>query len=250
MKTLFSKHRFAFGMGIIMILIIWIVASLAIHQEIIFPTPWSTLRDLVQILIVPHTYLVLATTLFRILVAVLISFVLALIFASLSIKYPHFASFIRPQITLLKTIPVASIIIILLVLIGHEYSPLFITGFVVLPLLYEAIYQGYRSIDPNILDDVRMLSTINIPIIRHVYLPLISPFLFTGLIQSLGLGLKVMIMSEFIIQPTLSIGRELLFLKQQFEMGKVFAWTFILMILIMVIEFLISILKKQWTLKG
>ncbi|MFA6889945.1 MAG: hypothetical protein WCQ80_02855 [Bacilli bacterium] len=245
MKTLFNKKNFYYVLGIAFIGLCWSGLALWIHQDIIFPTPWRTFHDLGILLAMKHTYVVLMTTLWRLFLAVGVSFILALVLGGVSIRRIQFASFIRPQIALLKTIPVASIIIILLVLIGHEYSPLFITGFVIFPILYEAVYQGFQAIDNNVLDDVRMLSGINTQVIQAIYLPLITPFLFTGLVQSLGLGLKVMIMSEFISQPTLSIGREMLFLKQNFEMGKVFAWTFLLIMIIMVLEWLLSLLKQK-----
>lgn len=243
MKTLSFKKQLMFGYGVLLILVLWTMASLVVQNEIIFPTPWKTFIDLGYLLVQKQTYLVLLATVGRLVLSIVGAFAVSLVLSSLSIKYPSFYTFLKPLMTLFKTVPVASIIIILLVLVGHESSPYYITGLVLIPLLYEAIYQGYASIDVNIIDEVRMQTAINSEVIRSVYLPMITPFVFTGLVQSLGLGLKVMVMSEFIAQPMLSIGRELLYQKQQFEMGFVFAWTILLVLLIVGFEALLARIK-------
>lgn len=244
MKTLSFKKPLMFGVGVGFILLLWTIISLVIKNEIIFPTPYQTITSVGRLLIQKQTYLVLLATIGRLVLSIVGAFIISLILSSLSIKYASFYLFLKPILTLFKTVPVASIIIILLVLVGHESSPYYITGLVLIPLLYEAIYQGYASLDVNILDEVRMQTNINSRVICSVYLPMIIPFVFTGLVQSLGLGLKVMVMSEFIAQPMLSIGRELLYHKQQFEMSYVFAWTLLLILLIIGFEAILANIKK------
>jgi NitT/TauT family transport system permease protein len=246
MAFIMRKNKLVyFSLGIVFILGIWILFSNIIDNQIILPKVGDVFISLFNLFKQSNTYLIIGATVLRLLITLCISFIITIILVSLSVMSIKFASFIRPLIILLKTIPVASIIIILLIVVGHEYSPLYITGFVILPLMYEAMYVGISSIDKHIKDEVKLLSETNLEIIFKIYIPITVPFIITSILQAVGLGLKVMVMSEFIAQPRLSIGRAMLIEKQYLELGNVFSWTIIIIIIVILLEKLISYLKNR-----
>ena len=59
------------------------------------------------------------------------------------------------------------------------------------------------------------------------------------------LGLKVMVMSEFIAQPNNTIGYVMLQEKNFLEMDYVFAWTIILVVFVLLVEELLKIIKTK-----
>ncbi|MDD4078003.1 MAG: ABC transporter permease subunit [Bacilli bacterium] len=234
--------------GVVFIFVIWLIASVIINNVFVLPSIKLVFTSLFDLLKEKGTYVVLFATVLRLLVTVAMSFLIALLLASLAVVSKRFTQFIRPLIILLKTIPVASIIIILLIIVGHERSPLFITALVVLPILYEGILGGMHTIDKTIIEEVKMISNINHHIVRQIFIPLVFPAMITALIQSIGLGLKVMVMSEFIAQPNHSIGKMILIEKQHLEMARVFAWTLLIIVIIMAIEWLIYRIKKHFVM--
>ena len=229
-----------FTIGVIFILLIWEILSITYNNEIIFPSILQTLKALGMLFSKSNFYYILLYTLLRVLISIIASFVIGCFFAILSYLKNAIALIISPIISLIKTLPIASIIIVMIILLGHELSPYFISGFVILPIIYEGIYGGLKKIDQEVLDEVKTISNFNSIVLRDVYIPLISNDIKTSLLQSVGLGIKVMVMAEFISQPTYSIGRALLDARNNLDYDIVFAWTFILVIIVIVLEILLK----------
>jgi NitT/TauT family transport system permease protein len=61
--------------------------------------------------------------------------------------------------------------------------------------------------------------------------------------QSIGLGFKVIVMAEFISQARRGIGRELHDASISIEYVQVFAWTIIMIIIVVIFESLLKIYK-------
>ena len=239
------KKIFFSIIGWIIIILIWEIFSLSLNNDVVFPDILSTIKALGKILIDKYTYVVLGHTLFRLLISLLVSFVLALIFAIISYLKEWARLIFTPIVLLLKTIPVASIIIIMIIFIGHNNSPYYIASFVIFPIMYEGIYGGLKQIDDSALDEIKTISNFNLVIAKDIYLPLIKNNITTSLLQSIGLGLKVMLMAEFISQPTHSIGRQLLEEKNYLNYDAVFAWTLLLIMIVIILELLTKIKKEK-----
>ena len=70
-------------------------------------------------------------------------------------------------------------------------------------------------------------------------------YLLTSLIQAFGLGLKVLVMAEFIAETKNSIGEVIRFYKNEALTEYVFAWTIILVLFILLIDLLLHYIKKK-----
>jgi len=148
------------------------------------------------------------------------------------------ATFLTPTVTILRTLPVVSIILVILIWVGYEKAPYIITFLMIFPVVYQAILEGIRHIDVKLIEALKLEHDgINLLIIKDLYLPLITPFLKTAFLQSIGLGIKVLVMSEFIAQTKNSIGQMIYLEKQNLHFHLVFAWTIILVIIVLLIEF-------------
>ncbi len=241
-NSIFNKKVFSL-FGFIFILIVWGIAGIIINNDIILPKISSVLSELWVLLSKSSTYKIIFNTLIRLLLTVLISFVLSVILSLLSLLSEKFKYFFDSIVIILKTLPVATIIVILLIIFGGAKSPIIITGLVVFPLQYETIYASFKTIDKDIIDEIKLISNINIRVIKDVFIPIKGPNIASAIIASIGLGLKVMVMAEFIAQPKNTIGREILYKKEMLEMTTVFAWTLILIILVAIIDFTVKKIK-------
>lgn len=240
------NNKTYFIIGTLLILFIWYTTSIIVDNGLILPKVAEVIKSLTNLLSNSNTYLVIITTLFRVIITILISFIITILFLIMAIKSRKLYMMIKPLMTLIKSTPIASIIIIILVVVGHEFSPIYITSLVVIPLMYEAMYNGIMAIDKGIIDEVKSSYNINLKVIFLVYIPLIMPFILTSLLQSFGLGLKVMIMAEFICQPQVGIGRVMLFEKQYLELANIFAWTALVIIIVFIFEYIINKLIKKY----
>ena len=247
MKNSITKNNKIFYiLGIIFIFIFWHILSILSNNDFIVPRISLTFKALGNILIDSSTYLILGSTLLRLILSICVCFFLGVSLAILSYISNKFESFFKPIIVLLKTLPVATVIIMLLVIIGRSYSPYFIISVVVLPIIYEGTLLGFESIDNDIKDEIKILSSNNVNVFFSVYLPLVFPNILTSLIQSFGLGLKVLIMAEFIAETNNSIGEIIRFYKNNAETEYVFAWSIILVLFVLVVDTAINITKKKY----
>jgi NitT/TauT family transport system permease protein len=71
------------------------------------------------------------------------------------------------------------------------------------------------------------------------------PFIKVGLIQSFGLGFKVLVMSEYLAQTKTSIGMMLYEGRIMMEYADVFAWTLIIIVIVFGMETLLGKFKAS-----
>ena len=245
MKNSTTKKTY-FLLGILFIFVIWIIGEAVLNNSYIIPSITDTFKALITLFTKVNTYKVLGYTLLRLIISVVSCFMIGSILALLSYKFNRFKWFIKPTITLLKSLPIAVVIILLLVMLSKEYAPYYIVGVVVLPVVYEAILIGLENINNDILDEVKIVSGMSSKVLIKVHLPLVMPAILTALIQSIGLGLKVLVMAEYLSQPKYSIGNEFVYYKDiALQMEYLYAWSIVLILFVLTVEILISYISKR-----
>lgn len=224
-------------LSVMMILIIWQIYAIHVDNPYLMPTPIDVFKNLFILLGEGRTYFIIFTTLSRLAISVVIASLIGLILGLLAGVFYQVEAFLKPLVTTLRTLPVVSIIVVILILYGNTFSLFLISFLLLFPIIYQAELEGIKNIDQD-LKDVLSLECSNCPfvVIKMVYFPLALPFFKTGMIQSTGLAIKVLIVAEYLSQTQISIGRELYFNRINLEYSKVFAWTFILIVIVIVIE--------------
>jgi NitT/TauT family transport system permease protein len=152
---------------------------------------------------------------------------------------PPFYRFIRPVVTVLRTVPVISIVVIILMLFGFSSTPYVITFLMVFPIMFQGAADGIGRIDPELVDVYRLEDNTLVGGLRHCYLPLIRADIRTALLQGAGLGVKVLVMAEYLAQTPHSIGNSLYLARVNLDFASVFAWTALLVIVAAGIEALV-----------
>lgn len=246
-STMNKKTLGSLFLGIIFIILLWHISSVLINNSIVIPEVSSVISALGNLLSSINTYYILIQTIIRLLVIVSLSFLIALVLVTLSIYSKYIGFFLKPTISFIRATPIVSIIIVLLVIIGNNKTPAIVTSFILIPIFYESLLMGINSIDQNVLDDVKTISNFSFPVLFRIYIPLVFTEIITSLLQAFGLGLKSLVMSEFIAQPKNSIGYEILQSKNDLRMEYVFAWTIIIVFLVLVFEQILYRLFEERT---
>ena len=236
-----------FILGIISIFIFWFILSITVNNEFAIPKIDKTTNALGKILSDGKTYLILGRTILKIILAISISFIVSLILVILSTLSKKFKAFISPIITLLKTVPVVVVILLFLFLFSRNSTPIYVALLVIMPIMYEALLNGISNIDESIINETKMLSRTNLFILRRVYIPLTKPYIMLSILQSVGLGLKAMVMAELIAQTKNSIGREMSDYRSLLLMDSIFAWGLLMIAIVIVSEIFIRKIKKKIT---
>ena len=131
---------------------------------------------------------------------------------------------------LMRSVPVASFIILALIWIGSSQLAVLIAFIVVLPMIYVNTLSGLKSTDASLLE---MAFVFRIPVwkrIRFLYIPALLPYLISGCRIALGMSWKSGVAAEVIGLPTTSIGERLYMSKIYLETADLFAWTFTIIV--------------------
>ena len=228
-------------LSVLIVLLIWQLTANRWSNVSFFPSPLQIIRELYLLLITSSTYKVLGATLLRLLIALSISTVFGTFLGLFSGLHYQVESLLKPIVVTLRTIPVISIVVILLMLYGNVTSLYIIIFLVLFPIIYQAQLDGIKNIDREYLEVLKMdCDRCSFPAVRMVFFPMALPHLRTGILQSIGLGIKVLVMAEFIAQTKIGIGREFIRQGLVLNYANIIAWTLILVFIALIVEHYIN----------
>lgn len=217
-------------------LIVWEILYLLVNQPLFLASPADTFIVLFQKLFKGSTWIIIANTTLKILAGYITAFFAGIITASVSYMFPLFEETVRPVMTLVKSIPVASFIVLVLAWLSSAKISGFITGFVVFPMIYFSVLGDIRRVDVSIMEMCRVFRVTLIKKIRYVYAPEVIEGLPELLRLTTGMGIRSAIAAELIGIPKNSIGEAIYKSKLYFDISDLFAWTIITIILCYVLE--------------
>ena len=142
----------------------------------------------------------------------------------------------REGMTLVKSTPVASFIILALIWIGRGILPAFISGLMVLPVVWANVSAGIAAQDPHLLELAQVYGFPRVRVFRRITVPTVLPYFRSALSSALGLGWKAGIAAEVLTVPQNSIGKMIYESKLYLETTSLFAWTLAVILLSLVIE--------------
>jgi len=228
------------SLSIFTIFLLWTISYVVISNPLLLPSPLQVVNAFFGLFIHAKSLTVMFATTIRLIFALLCAFVIGFILGIIAAFSKGFHFFIKPMITIFRTVPVISIVVILLILFGFNSTPYIITSLMIVPIIFQSVYDGLTSIEPEMIDVYRLEDNHFFTGLRFCYLPFISKNIKTSLLQSGGLGIKVLVMAEFLSQTKNSIGNALYLAKVNLAYDEVFAWTILLILLAILIEFLIE----------
>ena len=200
-------------------LVVWQVAAMALHAAyphgtLLLPSPLAALARLMALAGTAAFWRAVGLSSLHILGGFLLSCVLAVILAALSARDRRVEELLAPLVMLVKTVPVASFIILALVWLSSKTLPLFLAALV-----------GVRCTDASLLEMARVFRVPFSRTLRGIYLPQVLPYFRSAVSTALGLCWKAGTAAEVIALSGGSIGEKLYHAKIYFETADLFAWT-------------------------
>ena len=157
-------------------LALWQLGAMAIDQQIILVSPLRVLSRLWELIPTPDFWGSIAYSLVRITAGFLLGVAAGTVLAALSARFRRVEELLAPAMLAIKTIPVASFIILALILFSSRNLAVPISFLIVLPVLYSNVLGGIRAADSQLMEMARVF---RIPVgrsIRYVYLPQVMPY--------------------------------------------------------------------------
>lgn len=226
-------------------LLVWQAASLCIGNSILLVGPIKTFAALLKGAGSAEFWLAVAGSSARILGGFLLAFACGLLLGTLAERFPFFGELLEPLFSLIKTVPVASVVILLLIWTSSRYLSTAISFLIVLPQIYFSVRTGIRETDEKLLEMGRVFRLSLPKRVWYLYRPAVMPYLTAGCRTALGMSWKSGIAAEVIGVPEHTIGERLYMAKIYLETGDLFAWTFVILLLGLVSEKLFLRLLKR-----
>ena len=217
-------------------LLFWQAAAWYIHRPVFLVGPWETLLALGRLACAGEFWQSVFASLNRIGAGFFLAFLAGLLFGGLAYARPFVRDLLRPVILLMKTVPVASFVILALLWTGAEQLTLIISFLVVFPMIYLNTLAGLQAADPQLLEMARVFHMRRLPKLWQIYRPALAPFLSGACRMALGMSWKSGIAAEVIGTPDHSIGEKLYMAKIFFDTDELFAWTAVIVLLSFLFE--------------
>ena len=135
---------------------VWQAANLLIHNNIIFVGPLDMIKALAQQAAAPSFWATILNSFARISLGFLGAFFLSILLGSLAYLFPLVKELLDPVMLLIKSVPVASFVILALIWIGSRNLAVFTSFLVVVPMVYVSTLSGLEHTDKKLLEMARV----------------------------------------------------------------------------------------------
>lgn len=226
-------------------LVIWQVAALVVNNAILLSGPIDTFKALIALGSEPSFYLSIGITAGKILMGFLIGMISGTVLSILSYKKNLVKDFLSPFVSVIKSIPIVSFIIIALIWAGSSYVTVIVSAIISFPIFYKNLLEGLLVTDPKLIELAFVYQMKPAKKLKYIYIPSVSSHVKSAVSLAIGMAFRGGITAEVVGQPLRSIGNGLYLSKINLATSDMLAWTFAAVLCAFIIEKLISYLIKR-----
>lgn len=231
--------------------VFWLVAYYGVGNSLIVPSFSETVESFWRYLGSGEFWVAVGNSLLRTFLAFAISFLLAAAFTGFGLLGSWCKALIKPITVIIRTLPTMAVILIIFKITygNRTLSPVIVTVLVLFPMIYSQLTAAVEGIDGGIKEMAEVYGVSKRERLFKIYLPLVSPAVFSQTGANISLGLKVMISSEVLVNTARGLGGMMQTSSGAGEVACLAALTLAAVILGLIIEFAFSQLKrinKKW----
>lgn len=230
-------------------ILVWFLVSLLINNRFLFPTPIDVFKRLFELIITGDFWISMLTSMGRVILGIIVAIILGVMSSIASYKVRIIYDILYPFMTILKSTPVASFIILIVLFIGKETVPTLITILMVLPVVWLNVYEGLLNVDSDLKEACIVFKINRFKRFKILYFPSVFPYFISSVLSSIGLGWKAGIASEILYPPLKSIGKSIFDAQQYLLREDLFAWTLVVILLSLLFESVVKLVVKLSSVK-
>ena len=240
------KNRYVRTTLIVLIwLVIWQVLALVVNNSILLSGPIDTVKALIELGSASAFYISVGITVGKILLGFLAGMIPGSCLALLSYRSKTVKEFLSPFVSVIKSIPIVSFIIIALIWTGSSNVTIIVAAVISFPIFYKNVLEGLLVTDPKMLDLAKVFRMKTSKKIRYIYLPSLSSHIKSAVSLAIGMAFRGGITAEVVGQPIRSIGNGLYRAKINLATSEMLAWTLVAVLAAFIIEKLVSFVLKK-----
>ena len=227
-------------------LVLWQIVAARVGMDMLLASPVQVLARLATIWREPGFVRTVLFSFFRISAGFLAAFLAGIVLGIAAGRFSILELLLWPYVVAVKTVPIASFIILCLIWMDYHQLTVLIAFLIVFPVIYSNVLQGIKSTDVK----MKELATLyRIPWVRqlvYIYFPSIKPYLISASAVSVGMAWKAGVAAEVIGIVDGSIGEMLYQAKIYFQNADLLCWTIVIILLSVVTEKLFVLLLKAF----
>ena len=217
-------------------LLVWQAAAMTLHQPLLLASPWQVAVRLTTIWREAGFFASILTSFSLIALGFLLGVIAGILLAIPAARFPWVRALLKPYVVAIKSVPVASFVILALLWLSSRRLSTFIAFLMVFPVIYANVLEGILATDKQLL---QMAKLYRVPFGRQlvmIYLPQLKPFLLAATSAALGMAWKAGVAAEVIGLPSGTMGEKLYDAKVYLNTVDLFTWTVLIVLLSVVFE--------------
>ncbi len=205
-------------------------------DALVFPGVDEILRAFARLIAAPRTYTLIWTTLKHLIASMAVSTVIGVGLGTAQGMLPFLRRITQPTMILLRSMPMVILIVIIMVVADYDRVPVIASSIVLIPMIAEAACEGCQSIDRELIDVYRMNSGFNLRVMGNVYLPLMAGYLRQAYVSAAGMGVKLAVSTEYLVQTRDSLGKAVHTSGYFNEYQDIYAYALVMILLVLLIS--------------
>lgn len=230
------KDTLTFCLGILLIGVLLQAAGTLKGDTLVFPGVDEIMRAFFRLLATGKTYALIWTTLKHLLVIMAVSTVIGVLIGLAMGMLPFVRKLLTPLMILLRSMPMVILIVIIMVITKYERVPVLASSIILIPMIAEAACEGCLRIDKELIDVYRMNANFNARVLFHVYLPLMAGYLKQAYVNAVGMGVKLAVSTEYMVQTRDSLGKAVYSSSYFYEYQDIYAYALIMILLVLLVS--------------
>ena len=237
-------NTLAFGLGILLVGGLIQAAGWLKGDKLVFPGVGEILQAFVRMLGEERTWKQIGTTLIHLAEALAAAAVIGTALGLAQGKSSFVRACLKRLMTRLRSSPRIVKTVIIMVLTKYGRVPLIASARMLVPLSSEATAEGLRRIEPELMDVYRMNSGFTLRVLFSVYLPLMAGYLKQAYINAVGMGIKLAVTTEYLVQARDSLGKAVYSSAYFNEYAEIYAYALIMILLAVLVSAVPEAIKR------
>lgn len=231
-------------LAVLLALGVWQAVAMAVGEEILLASPVKVVARFFDLLDERSFWNALGATFLKITLGFFSGFVIGSVLAVIAGRFKVAEILFRPFLVTVKTVPVASFIVISLIWLSSKDLSTFISFLMVLPIIYTNVLEGLKNTDKKLLEAAAVYKMPWGKRFKYIHLPALRPHIISACSLALGLAWKSGIAAEIIGIPDGSVGEMFYYAKAYLNSVDLFAWTLTVVAVSVLFERLVTLLIK------
>ena len=231
-----GKDLLAFCLGIVLIGAVIQGAGALKGDALVFPGVDEILRAFLRLLGTGKTYALIWTTMQHLILTMAFSTVLGVGLGVAMGLLPFLRKLLQPLMILLRSLPMVILIVITMVSADYALVPVLASSIILTPMIAEAACEGCIRIDRELIDVYRMNGGFGWRVLLQVYLPLMAGYLRQAWVNAVGMGVKLAVSTEYLVQTKNSLGKAVYTASYFYEYQDIYAYALVMILLVLVVS--------------